>query len=118
MNNEPKISPVEIYFLMALAIVVDLINWIPLVNVPVSFVALIAFPWYFKKKGVPAYPAIISGLVGFIPVLSVLPETIAGVIACIILDRALASQLGSEALKGKMPAIRAVTQNPGEKSTV
>jgi hypothetical protein len=97
---------VEIYFLVVFAIIVDLINWIPFINVPVSIAALIVFPWYFKAREVPAYPTVISGLIGLIPGLSALPETIAGVIACIILDRMLASRLSMAIVQKGLPAIQ------------
>jgi len=99
MDNKPKIQAVEIYLLLVFAILLDAINAIRGLNIPIAALSLPCFYFYFKSKKVPAYPEVIAQIIEFIPGLSAIPATTAGVIVCIILDRMIASKMGRVALK-------------------
>lgn len=87
MENQPKISTTEAYYLIVFAIIADLINWIPIVNFLVTAVTLPGFQFYFKIKGVKGIYSLAGNLAELIPVVSILPAITAGVITTIIVDR-------------------------------
>jgi len=104
--GESTFSLAEIYLLLAFAIVADLINWIPIVNVLVTIVAFPSYWLYFIIKGVsfaPTLPALIGNLLEIFPVLSAFPMVTVGVavtiIINIILERAAATKLGRTVTK-------------------
>ncbi len=97
---EPKISLPEAYFLIAFAIIADLINWIPIINWLVTLITLPGFQFYFAMKGVRGVYSLAGNLIEFVPVLSVLPAITAGIIATIIIDRLEANKLGQLATQG------------------
>ncbi len=104
MENQPKISAPEAFFLIIVAVIADLINWIPFVNWLVTFVTLPGFQFYFMIKRVKGYAAVVGNLIELIQFLSFLPAITAGVLGVIIIDRLTASKLGQVALKGAGPA--------------
>lgn len=87
MENQPKISIVEAYFLIAFALIADFINWIPILNILTTIITLPALQFYLKAKGVRGTSGLIGNLLEFIPGLSILPGITGGVIATIIIDR-------------------------------
>jgi len=104
MSNQSKISLPEAYLLVSFAVIADLVNWIPIVNIFSSVATLLGFQLYFIIKGVRGIWSIAGNGVDLIPGLSVLPAVTAGVLATIIIDRATASKLGQTALKAAGPA--------------
>ena len=86
-ENQPKISPGEAYFLIAFAVIADLINWIPVVNLLVTLITLPGFQLYFKMKGVKGTASKAANIIELVPFLSTLPAITTGVIITIILDR-------------------------------
>lgn len=104
MDNQPKISLPEAYFLVSFAVIADLINWIPIVNIISGTATLLGFQLYFIMKGVRGIWSLAGNAVDLIPGLSALPAVTAGVLATIIIDRATASKLGQTALKTAGPA--------------
>jgi len=92
--KKQRIENVPAVFLVIGAIVVDLFNWIPGVGSVVTAIAWFIFNLYFYFKGI----SIFSGkklaanlgaiIVGLIPFLDVLPETLVGMIAIIMYVRA------------------------------
>ncbi len=85
---KPRLSGTEAYFLIAFALIADLINWIPVINIITTVVTAAFFQFYFfirKVKG--AQWSLIGNIIEFIPVASVLPAITAGVVGTIIADR-------------------------------
>lgn len=81
----PKISTTEAILLISFALLADLINWIPLVNLIVTFFTLPAFQFYFYLKGVRGIYSLIGNLIEIIPFLSILPGITVGIIATILI---------------------------------
>lgn len=102
MNNkvEPKISMPEAYFLIAFAVIADLINWIPVINWLVTLITLPGFQFYFAMKGVKGAYSLGGNLIEMVPGLSILPGITAGIIATIMIDRLEATKLGQTAVRG------------------
>jgi len=86
MKHEPKISLPERYFLIVFAVLADLINWIPIVNILVTIIILPAFQFYFIIKGVRGTYSLMGQIMELIPVLSILPSITTGIIITIIID--------------------------------
>lgn len=110
---EPKISFMVGYWLLLFAIVADLINWIPGINLLVAWTILPLFSLYYFMNGLrgTAHFAtqIVQYIVETVPALSILPATSIGVLIIIILDRLEATKLGSEAIgkaKETIPATK------------
>lgn len=101
MPNEPKISPGEIYFLIVIAVISDLINWIPVVNIFVTLVTLPGFQFYFRYKGLKGTASLAANIIELIPFLSVLPAITTGVIIIIVLDRRAAKKAQTAAPGGQ-----------------
>lgn len=85
--HEPKISNVEVFFLLVLALIADLLSIIPIVNIIVGIFALIIGQFYYRVKGVKPHYALVGNLIEFIPFLSILPTYIASTAATIYFDR-------------------------------
>ena len=86
MPPEPKISTAEAILLVFFAIIADVINLIPFINILATIVTFTITQLYFRMKGVKATFNIIMQLLEFIPIVSVLPLTTAGVVVTIIID--------------------------------
>lgn len=84
--QEAKISTVEAYYLIVFAIMADLVNWIPIVNILTTVVTLPVFQFYFRIKGVKSMYSLAGNLAEVIPFVSVLPAITAGVLVTIIVD--------------------------------
>ena len=96
--NQPKISLIEAFFLLAFALISDLINWIPIINIFVTIGTLPAFWFYFTLKGVKNRANLVGNLIEFVPALSVLPAITAGILLTIIFDRLEAKRINASAL--------------------
>jgi hypothetical protein len=87
MEHQPKISIPEAMLLMIIAIIADLIGWIPIVN---WVVAIFMFPitqLYFRLKGVKGFFSLIGNLAELIPVISALPAYTFSIGATLLIDR-------------------------------
>ena len=84
---EPKISDGAIYYLIVFAVIADLINLLPLVNILSTLITLPIFQIYFRLKGIKSTSFVVSQMIEFIPIISILPATTAGVVIVIIQDR-------------------------------
>ena len=104
--QEPKISIVEAYFLIVFAIIADLINWIPIINILTTIVTLPVFQFYFMIKGVKGIYSLAGNIAELIPGLSVLPAITAGVVTTIIVDRVQA-KTGVDVTKTIKPKAKA-----------
>ena len=80
-----KISMGEAYFLVAFAVIADLINWIPLMNWFVTAVTLPAYQFYFHSKGVKTWWSLAGNLGEALPLVSVLPLVTGGVVMTIVM---------------------------------
>ena len=87
MDNQPKISLPEAFFLVSFALIADLINWIPYINFVVTAMTLPAFQLYFYFKGINGVFSLAGNLIDAIPFASIVPSVTAGVLATIIMDR-------------------------------
>ena len=83
----PKMSGVEVYFLIAFALIIDGVNWIPIVNDIADLFSTAAFQIYFFLKGIRGLWSAGGSLLEAFPVISVLPFTTAGIVATVIADR-------------------------------
>jgi len=99
MNQGPKISLGEAFFLVAFAIIADLINWIPVINWVATAVTFPAYQLYFYMRGLKGAYALGGNIIELIPAISVLPAITAGVVATIIANRTKSSVLGSKVLR-------------------
>lgn len=81
---ENKIPFPEAYLLTAFAIIADLINWIPIINIFISVITL-GFTLYFIIKGVPFLLALAGTIAEFFPVLSVFPILTVAIVITIAL---------------------------------
>lgn len=101
-KTEPKISMAEGTILVIFAVLADLVNWIPVLNVLVSFGTLGFFQLYFLMKGVRGIWSFAGNLMEFFPVVSLLPAVTGGVLATLWLDRhpSKLAQLAGPAPKG------------------
>ena len=82
---QSRISTVEAYFLIAFAIIADLINWIPFMNWFVTVITLPAYQFYFHSKGVKSWWSLAGNLGEALPIFSILPLVTGGVVATIIM---------------------------------
>ena len=94
MENEPRpqrINNITAGFMIAVAIVFDLISIIPFINILVDIVAWLVFGFWFALLGVgfinPRRFAVMatSFIVGAIPVVSTLPELTVAIIVTILM---------------------------------
>jgi hypothetical protein len=84
-----KLSSIDIIILVTSALLADVLNAIPFLNIVVAAVSTCFFQLYFFMKGVKkAKYSLVGNVAEFIPGLSVLPAVTAGVIATIIANRA------------------------------
>ena len=104
MKPEPKISLTEAYLLIVFAIIADLLSIVPLLNDIVAVIFTFGSQIYYFMKGVNGIAGIAAEIIEFIPVLSILPGTLLGVVLVILIDRAAATKLGQTALKTAGPA--------------
>lgn len=86
MPPEPKISTAEAILLIFFALIADAINWIPILNIISAIITFVITQLYFRMKGVKATWNLVMELPEFIPVISVLPLTTAGVAITIFID--------------------------------
>jgi len=114
MEHQPKISLPEAYFLVCFAIILDLINWIPVINIITTVISTASFQLYYFFKGVRGYASLATNLLEFIPILSALPLITTGAIITILIDRTAASKIGSTALKAASPGT--TIKNPARKA--
>lgn len=96
--HEPKIGTPMAFVLIAVAIISDLLNWIPVVNIILA-VFTSAFPLYFWFKGLPFSVSLIGDVAEFIPGLSVVPALTASVALTIYADRNPDSWFGKKVSK-------------------
>src|SRR3989344_6404670 len=99
MKNKSKILPMEAYFLIAFAIIADLINWIPIVNWFVTLITLPAYQLYFYLKGMRGAYSLVGNLIELVPALSVLPGITTGVVLAIIFERLEKTKVGGKVFK-------------------
>lgn len=84
-----KLSGIDIAILVTTAVIADLLNPIPLVNIVVGAVSTGFFQLYFFIKGVKkSHYSLIGNSMEFIPAVSILPAVTAGVIMTIMANRA------------------------------
>ena len=89
-HDQPKISSFDATILIIVAVIFDLFNWIPIINIFITFVSLVGFQLYFFLKGVKKAKYSLAGNVfELVPALSILPAITAGVVATIIAQRIL-----------------------------
>ena len=87
MSHQPKISTVEAFVLVIVAIIADVLSLIPIINWLV-WLGMSAVMLYLKFiKGILPASNLIAFLIEFIPGLSALPLYTIGMIATIIIDR-------------------------------
>jgi hypothetical protein len=87
MDNQPKITAIEIYLWFVVAIIVWLSNFIPIVGTICSVAFLIFFFLYLYLKKIPQAGPLIANLVGVIPFINLLPVSILSVSLAIAMDR-------------------------------
>ena len=108
MDHKPKISDAAAFLLMSLAIIADLLNWIPIANWIVTLITLAIFQIYFRIKGVAGIYGLLGNLGETIPLVSILPCISFAVGYTIWVDRHPKSTLAkvskvAEVAKGKFP---------------
>ncbi len=100
-------SYAEICFLSMFAIIADLVNTIPVVNIFCAIVTLFITQIYFVLKGVKWGYNLAMELVEFIPVVSILPAVTAGIVITIFITNSprlnKAVQKATSAVKSKIP---------------
>ena len=110
-NYQPKISTPVAFVLMAFAIIADLINWIPGVNIIVTVLTL-GYQLYFRMVGVTGVIGLVGNSTEFIPGLSVIPALTAAIGLTIYVDwhpeSALAKKINQAASKLKSKKAGAV----------
>ena len=89
--------------MVALALIADLLNWIPVVNWLITAITLPSFQFYFKMKGIRSGWSLAGNLAEVLPLVSVLPLITAGVVITIIMDR-LSEKLAGGVLKPVLKA--------------
>ncbi|PIR88979.1 MAG: hypothetical protein COU07_03765 [Candidatus Harrisonbacteria bacterium CG10_big_fil_rev_8_21_14_0_10_40_38] len=82
--GDKKFSTIETYLLVCAALIVDAINWIPVINLLTAPASLLGFQLYFKMKGVKSRWSLAGNLIDLIPIVSALPSVTAGVIMTIV----------------------------------
>ncbi len=70
--------------LVMIALLFDLLNWIPIINWLVGIFSFLGFGLYFFARGIKQKYNIMGNLFEFLPFLSFLPAVTAGVVATII----------------------------------
>lgn len=113
---EPKISTAEAILLIIFALIADVINLIPLINILATVITFTLTQLYFRMKGIKATFNMVMQFLEFIPVISALPLTTVGVIVVIILDhnqKAVSDITNTEEKKTSRnaPFIQGVTQS-------
>jgi len=73
MEHQPKTNIVEIFLVMSVTIIADLISLIPGVNWVVSAIMFPGSQFYFWTRGLRSSYALMGNLVEFIPFISILP---------------------------------------------
>lgn len=104
MESQNKIPLPEEYLVTAFAVVCDMLNWIPLLNIIVTAVTLPAFQLYFMLRGIRGTYSLAGNLIELVPGLSVFPGLTAGIIITFIMHRILTTKLARTALKAAGPA--------------
>src|SRR3989344_6893565 len=99
MKNKSKILPMEAYFLIAFAVIADLINWIPVVNWVVTLITLPAFQLYFYLKGMRGIYSLVGNVIELVPVLSILPGVTTGIVLAIVFEKLEETSIGEKVLK-------------------
>ncbi|OGY68006.1 MAG: hypothetical protein A3I24_02980 [Candidatus Harrisonbacteria bacterium RIFCSPLOWO2_02_FULL_41_13b] len=112
MKNKSKILPMEAYFLIAFAVIADLINWIPVVNWFVTLITLPAYQLYFYLKGMRGIYSLGGNIIEFIPGVSVLPGITIGVVLAIIFERLEKTKVGGKILKPVEKIVSAKSGTP------
>jgi len=98
--QEPKISDGEAVLLILFALLADLLNWIPGINILITLITLPILQFYFIViKRIKSYYSIAGNILELIPVLSILPAITGGVVATILLDRKKARSSHKSSLK-------------------
>ena len=118
MGGESKILPMEAYFLIAFAIIADLINWIPVVNWFVTLITLPAYQLYFYLKGMRGIYSLVGNVIELVPALSILPGITTGVVLAIIFERLEKTKVSEKNLKPVekiIPAKSGAPKNIGQK---
>jgi len=104
-TKRQRINSVAIIFMVAIAIIFDLISLIPFVNIVSELIAYAIFGLWFYLLGVgfmnPKRFAVaaVSAIIGFIPFLSMLPELTVAVIVVILMVKS------EDRLGIKMPSL-------------
>ncbi len=106
-KHQPKIPTPVAFILIVVAIIADLINWIPGVNIIVTILTL-GYQFYFWSAGVPGFIGIIGNVIEFIPGLSVIPALTAAISLTVYVDRHPESWIGKKVLEiaAKLKAAR------------
>ncbi len=99
MQPEPKISAVEILIITPICVLADILDIIPALNVLVGVVMIPLSYLYCLFRGVPNGRLLITGLLGIIPVLSILPNYTVGFLLTVYQDRNPESALATVANK-------------------
>ncbi len=92
MND--RLSKMAIGGLVTVAVIMDLLNWIPAIGSIVTAIGWVALNVFFYLKGISVFSGkklatnLASITIGLIPVLEVLPETTVGIIAIIMFVKA------------------------------
>lgn len=107
---KPKIPTPVAILLVIISIICDLLNWIPILNWIIGLIRIAITQIYFRYKGVKGIYDLVGVLIDFIPAISVLPTTTAGILVTIWIDRhpkgtlAKTSAVAQRAIVVKKPA--------------
>ena len=85
--HKPKLSGIEVALAILMAIVVDIIDFIPILDVIVSLGSFIIFWLWFTMRGVRQGWNIACQAVDVIPILDIIPATTLGILITVIIDR-------------------------------
>ena len=89
-EKKPAFNFLEGFFLITFALISDLINWIPVLNLIVTFLTLPAFQLYFILKKAKGVYSLAGNLAELIPGISILPAVTLGVLTTILITNKLA----------------------------
>jgi hypothetical protein len=96
MEHQPKISSPMRLILSMLAIIADLVNWIPGVNIIATIITFAIFQGYFRIKQIPGAYGLVGNVAEFVPGLSVAPWITIAVLITIFVDKNPGSWLGKK----------------------
>lgn len=100
--NQSKISVPEAIFLIIGAIFVDVLDFIPFVDVIASICSIMIFQIYFLLRGIRGTYSLVGNIIDLVPFIGLLPATTAGVVVTIIIDR---NEKLKTTLEGKAPTM-------------